>query len=137
MASEEKLEACPLCAGPAYYTESVNGTHMAYIGCSRCGISMKAAWVPLGPPGVDGWSKDIRAVWNTRPSPSVGVGELREAEIAVIEAARDLVMKPGGLVNRYRLCTAFERLAALSSIPVGGPETAELTPPLAKAPDPR
>lgn len=68
------LERCPFCGGDAYLTESVNGSSMTYIGCAPCGITFKAATVPLGPPGVHGLSRDIKAAWNRRtPSPGPGV----------------------------------------------------------------
>jgi len=69
-----------------------------------------------------------RGILALRP-PAPESGEVR----AVVEAARDLVMKPGGLRNNgaalvvvekadksdphYRLCAALERLDALASQP--------------------
>jgi len=64
------------------------------------------------------------------PPTTGGDVTLGEAVVAVVQAARDLVMKPGGLRNNgqalvvvekadksdphYRLCSALERLDALS-----------------------
>lgn len=70
----EALKACPLCKGPAYRTEAVDGSAMLYIGCAKCGLSMKAAWVCLGPPDKYGWSRDLDAAWNTRPDALADTG---------------------------------------------------------------
>ena len=65
--SDVKLKPCPFCpdGGKPYYVESVNGSQMAYVGCSVCGISMKAALVSAAPT-VFKWSKDLVSLWNSR-----------------------------------------------------------------------
>jgi hypothetical protein len=62
------LKPCPFCpdGGKPYFTRAVNGTQMAYVGCSQCGISLKAQVQGYGPDAP--LSKDIIAIWNTRPS---------------------------------------------------------------------
>ncbi len=60
----EELKKCPFCGGPAYYTESVNGSLIVTVGCDRCGVHVKAVKDGYGEnPRI---SKDIVAVWNSR-----------------------------------------------------------------------
>lgn len=56
----EELKPCPFCGSAAYYTESVNGNSMVYVGCSPCGVHFKALRTP------NGLTKDIVTAWNTR-----------------------------------------------------------------------
>lgn len=72
------LLGCPFCGRAPYYTETVNGTSMAKVGCAHCGIEMKCAWVCTGHPGAFGWSKDIRAAWNTREDSAKPWAEVSE-----------------------------------------------------------
>jgi len=55
---------CPFCGGKPYFTKSVNGTNMNYIGCSSCGFQFKVMRtdIPLDSP----MTKDIVAAWNQR-----------------------------------------------------------------------
>jgi hypothetical protein len=68
-AEAPELKPCPFCpdGGKPYFTRTVNGTKMLYVGCSQCGVSMKAALIMVTP--VDEQpSKDLVAIWNTRAS---------------------------------------------------------------------
>jgi Lar family restriction alleviation protein len=56
------LKPCPFCGSKPYETRTVNGTEMYLIGCSSCGIEMKAAWYRGEPKST----KDIAALWNRR-----------------------------------------------------------------------
>lgn len=140
----ERLEPCPLCGGEAYRIESNNGSSMLYVGCAPCGLALKAALVPLGPPGVHGWSRDIVAAWNRRPTaPASGLGEEETRDVlrycadilplarAFVEGAQDsatyrlsraneqgVEMLLAGLVKAER-----EALAALSPPPRDGNES--------------
>ncbi len=58
------MKPCPFCGGPAYYTESVNGSRMAYCGCQQCGIAYKAQKVN-GPQGMY-LTMDVISAWNKR-----------------------------------------------------------------------
>ena len=71
----EDLKPCPFCAGPAYLTDTKNGTSMRHVGCTSCGIVLKAAWVCLGPPDKYGWSRDVVTLWNRRTPASAQVVE--------------------------------------------------------------
>lgn len=53
---------CPFCGADAYVYRSVNGEQMFKVGCSSCGVELKAAWYR----GEDTPTKDILALWNTR-----------------------------------------------------------------------
>ena len=64
-----ELLPCPFCGGQAYYTQSVNGSQMHYIGCSSCGIAFKAQ--ETGGPGFVKLTKDIVAAWNKRAAPEL------------------------------------------------------------------
>lgn len=61
-----ELKPCPFCpdGGKPYFTRAVNGTQMAYVGCSECGISLKCAVLGYGEDAP--LSRNIVAVWNTR-----------------------------------------------------------------------
>ncbi len=86
---QSELQPCPLCRGPAYYTETVNGTSMAYVGCAACGISMKAALTPGPGPHQTQWSRDIRAVWNTRVA-SAQLSVTREIAMELVAVLEEL-----------------------------------------------
>ena len=59
------MKPCPFCGWPAYYTESVNGSCMVYVGCGRCGIAFKAMKQGYGPTDPQ-LTKDILTAWNKR-----------------------------------------------------------------------
>lgn len=61
------LRECPLCpnGGQPYSTRTVNGTNMIYVGCSQCGLQLKAALLMVTPVKEQP-SKDIVTIWNTR-----------------------------------------------------------------------
>lgn len=61
------LLPCPFCGGASYFTKAVNGSLMAYVGCSPCGVSMKAQTHGYGD-DVFPLSRDIVTAWNTRVS---------------------------------------------------------------------
>lgn len=81
------LLLCPFCGGEADYSESVNGTQMAYCGCSSCGIYFKAAWF-TNHDLTRSTSKDIKSAWNTRTPPQPAScergGGLSDEEMAKI-----------------------------------------------------
>jgi Lar family restriction alleviation protein len=58
------LRNCPFCGGEPYYTESVNGSKMIYVGCCACGIAFKAQKI-YSPTG-EMPTKDVIAAWNQR-----------------------------------------------------------------------
>jgi hypothetical protein len=62
MSNAPTLLPCPFCGGEAWSVRSVNGTAEFRVGCSPCGIAIKAAWY-RGEPAP---TKDIVAVWNRR-----------------------------------------------------------------------
>lgn len=69
-----ELKPCPFCpdGGKPYFTKSVNGTNMAYVGCAQCGLQLKAQVQFLT--SREDWrlSKDIVSIWNTRtPAPDI------------------------------------------------------------------
>src|SRR5688572_27983807 len=57
------LRECPLCpnGGKPYFTRTVNGTNMIYVGCSQCGLELKAALLMVTP-AEEQPSKDIVAI---------------------------------------------------------------------------
>lgn len=66
-ARSKPLLPCPFCGREPYRTETVNGTNMLKIGCSDCGVEIKAAKIFY--PGRTEWSRDLEAVWNRRYEP--------------------------------------------------------------------
>ena len=60
------LKPCPFCGGQAYYTRSVNGSQMHYVGCSTCGFEFKAQEVHHADTSLDCLTRDIVAAWNQR-----------------------------------------------------------------------
>jgi Lar family restriction alleviation protein len=67
-----EAEPCPFCGGPAYVTRTVNGTQMFKVGCTTCGVEMKAAWYRDQPKPT----KDILALWNRRAEARSGASAL-------------------------------------------------------------
>src|SRR5688572_33237199 len=80
------LRECPLCpgGGKPYFTRAVNGTNMIYVGCSRCGLELKAALVMVTPTKEQP-TKNIVAVWNSRPDPATRMRE------ACLEKVREIL----------------------------------------------
>jgi hypothetical protein len=161
------LKPCPFCGSDAELErDSDHHGEWFNLGCSRHWGRVPdpddrcpggRIWYTEDPEELEG----AIAAWNTRPHsqgtsvvwapseagsqtgpaapPSGKVCEATQLDrlMEVVEAARDLVMKPGGLVNRgvgvglvvvekadksdphYRLCTAFERLDAYNAIREG------------------
>lgn len=70
-----ELLPCPFCpdGGKPYFTKTVNGTNMAYVGCGQCGVKLKAQVQFLT--SREDWrlSKDIVGIWNTRVSKSADI----------------------------------------------------------------
>ena len=81
-----ELKRCPFCGGEAYFTKSVNGSNMIYVGCSPCGIQFKALNV-YQPNGEWQPTKDVIAAWNHRSPPPRPIRVLTEHQKAVEEAA--------------------------------------------------
>lgn len=75
MSANQQLLPCPFCGREPYRTESVNGSEMLYIGCSTCGVAIKAKKIHY--PGRTEWSRDIAAVWNSRGTAGKIHGEER------------------------------------------------------------
>jgi len=62
--TKRELACCPFCGDEPYFTESVNGSQMNYLGCVKCEISLKAARTDyaIGSP----MTRDIVFDWNKR-----------------------------------------------------------------------
>lgn len=81
MAEQELLRECPFCpdGGAPYFTKTVNGTNMAYVGCSKCGVELKAQVQFLT--NREDWtlSKDIIGIWKARALHRAGTRRARVA----------------------------------------------------------
>jgi hypothetical protein len=117
--TDDVLLPCPFCGGPAYYTESVNGSRMVYVGCSVCGIAHKAEKVYR--PGGDYLTKDVKAAWNKRALSSAASSP--EPASKPFEDAKDDAKQEGfraGLIEAKNIadecqaaeCDCYERIEA-------------------------
>lgn len=61
---DRPLKPCPFCGGVAYVARTCNGTDMVCVGCSLCGIEMKAAIDFHN--GRNCLTRDVLSMWNRR-----------------------------------------------------------------------
>lgn len=109
--TEPALEPCPLCpdGGKPYFTKTVNGTNMAYVGCGQCGVQLKAQVQFLT--SREDWtlSKDIIAIWNTRSRVSAEVAPVVDDDA---EAPRFSVSL-NQLETRFKTATSHDEIVTL------------------------
>jgi hypothetical protein len=111
---DEVLLPCPFCGGKAYYTESVNGSNMAYVGCTVCGISAKAARTGFN---LSEWTRDLKLVWNTRKADAILSSNalqtlLQQEREAVKEMAAQIA---GGFIRTAQQFKTYNREGALAA----------------------
>lgn len=61
----EGLLPCPFCDGKPYYTSSVNGNLMLYVGCGQCKIEFARQRKDFGPTPPE-LVAEIKAAWNSQ-----------------------------------------------------------------------
>jgi Lar family restriction alleviation protein len=107
MASEEKLEAlkpCPFCGAAVNVTKDPN---WIFVRCEACGCE--------GPDAQRHSTAEAVAAWNRRPSPSVGVGELREGSYQQrIDVWMQEMFAAGGADPRTRMDRLIEEVFELA-----------------------
>ncbi len=90
---------------------------MAYVGCSECGLELKAAVIMVTP--VDeALSKDIVGIWNTRSRPTVEAADAEMRAMVIVQEWADYAQTNGHYLAIHSYAeNLIKRIAATISKP--------------------